>query len=135
MRTAGSIDFDAAQRQLARRLLERRAAPDHWDGHLSSSALSTATAMLALHLVTAAARAGKAAADARLQQSVAAGVRWLIAHQNDDGGWGDTIRSKSNISTTAIVWASLSAVSERCRELSDRPRGRVARARSRRLHA
>lgn len=112
MRTADRVDFDVAQRELARRLLERRAAPDHWDGHLSSSALSTATAILAIHLVTIGARAGKTATDARLQQSVAAGARWLIAHQNDDGGWGDTIRSKSNISTTAIVWASLSAVSE-----------------------
>lgn len=112
MRTADRIDFDAAQRELAQRLLDRRAAPDHWDGHLSSSALSTATAILAIHLVTVTARASKAATDARLERCVAAGVRWLIAHQNDDGGWGDTIRSKSNISTTAIVWASLSAVSE-----------------------
>jgi squalene-hopene/tetraprenyl-beta-curcumene cyclase len=30
--------------------------------------------------------------------------------QNPDGGWGDTIRSRSNISTTAIVWASLSKI-------------------------
>ena len=29
------------------------------------------------------------------------GLAWLTAHQNDDGGWGDTVRSKSNISTTA----------------------------------
>ena len=46
-----------------------------------------------------------------------AGARWLIEHQNADGGWGDTTRSRSNISTTAIVWATLS-------------RGRGARAAS-----
>ncbi len=39
-----------------------------------------------------------------------AGSAWLLQHQNPDGGWGDTIRSRSNISTTAIVWASLSKV-------------------------
>jgi squalene-hopene/tetraprenyl-beta-curcumene cyclase len=39
---------------------------------------------------------------------VEGGRDWLIAHQNGDGGWGDTIRSRSNISTTAIVWAALS---------------------------
>ena len=41
--------LDAALSTLVRRLLDRRAAPDHWDGRLASSALSTATAVLALH--------------------------------------------------------------------------------------
>ena len=112
MRAAGSLDLESAQRLLAQRLLERRAAPDHWDGHLSSSALSTGTAILAIHLVIAAEKARGVATGARIERYVAAGVRWLIANQNDDGGWGDTIRSKSNISTTAIVWAALSAVAE-----------------------
>ena len=82
---------------------ERRA--DHWDGHLASSALSTATAVLAL-------RRGR-----RTVMRVAivwpicrAGSAWLLQHQNPDGGWGDTVRSRSNISTTAIVWASLSKI-------------------------
>ena len=39
---------DAALTTLVRRLLDRRAAPDHWDGRLASSALSTATALHAL---------------------------------------------------------------------------------------
>lgn len=54
---------------------------------------------------------------ARLRPHVERGVRWLTEHQNIDGGWGDTVRSRSNISTTAIVWATLSAVagtSESC---------------------
>jgi squalene-hopene/tetraprenyl-beta-curcumene cyclase len=116
------MDGDASRRRLVERLLERRTAPDHWDGHLSSSALSTATAILALHLARIAAqardRSGRLQAahdspgvDPRIDASVAAGARWLIANQNSDGGWGDTIRSRSNISTTAIAWASLSAVS------------------------
>ena len=89
---------------LARALLDRRAANDHWDGRLSSSALSTATATLALAITI---RNGHAAGD-RLRALVDAGSIWLIGHQNVDGGWGDSVRSRSNISTTAIVWATLS---------------------------
>ena len=55
------------------RLLERRAAPDHWDGRLASSALSTATAVLALDIT---ARNGHPDAD-RLAPLVAAGARHI----------------------------------------------------------
>jgi squalene-hopene/tetraprenyl-beta-curcumene cyclase len=97
---------------LAARLLARRAAADHWDGHLASSALSTGTAVLALHLV-AEARGPSSAPHPDLVRLVEAGVGWLVAVQNADGGWGDTTRSRSNISTTAIVWAALSKVRAR----------------------
>ena len=30
-----------------------------------------------------------------------------MAHQNADGGWGDTVLSLSNISTTSLAWAAL----------------------------
>jgi squalene-hopene/tetraprenyl-beta-curcumene cyclase len=33
-------------------------------------------------------------------------LSWLSATQNADGGWGDTVFSKSNISTTSLVWAA-----------------------------
>jgi len=89
---------------LASRLLDGRAAPDHWVGRLSSSALSAGTAVLALHLTSQA----RGPAGDRLEPLVARGARWLVEHQNDDGGWGDTTRSRTNISTTAIVWAALS---------------------------
>src|SRR5262244_2415836 len=98
--------LEAATKTLARRLLDERTAPDHWDGHLSSSALSTATAVLALFM---AARNGYRQAE-RLDPLVRMGTAWLLQHQNADGGWGDTDRSGSNVSTTAIVWAALSKV-------------------------
>jgi squalene-hopene/tetraprenyl-beta-curcumene cyclase len=98
--------LDAALSTLVRRLLDRRAAPDHWDGRLASSALSTATAVLALHT----AAQNDRAATGRFNHVVRAGSAWLLQHQNADGGWGDTSRSRSNISTTAIVWASLSKI-------------------------
>ncbi len=33
------------------------------------------------------------------------GLQWLASHQNDDGGWGDTTKSLSNISTTMLAHA------------------------------
>ena len=73
----------------------------HWEGELSSSALSTATAIVALTLVDAEANAS----------FISAGAQWLTAHQNSDGGWGDTTLSKSNLSTTLLVWSALGLVS------------------------
>ena len=97
---------DRAIEDLVRRLEEARAGGDHWEGFLASSALSTGTAVLALHL--AAATGHPRGSD--LRQCVDSGAAWLVEHQNGDGGWGDTVRSATNISTTAIVWAALSAI-------------------------
>ncbi|MBL9132801.1 MAG: hypothetical protein JNG86_16455 [Verrucomicrobiaceae bacterium] len=69
----------------------------HWEGHLSSSALSTATAVVALHLV-----------DSQKHDAfITKGQNWLCEHQNADGGWGDTKISKSNLSTTLLCWSAL----------------------------
>jgi len=78
-------------------LLSLRSAEGCWKGELSSSALSTATAIVALHGVDAQKHA----------PLIAAGARWLVASQNDDGGWGDTTLSKSNLSTTLLCWSAL----------------------------
>lgn len=86
----------------SRALLAAREGGAHWTGELSASALSTATAVTALTLV---ARGDRSAA-ARLRPLIDRGFAWLAAHQNADGGWGDTTRSDSNISTTTLVWAA-----------------------------
>src|SRR6185436_14267711 len=70
----------------------------HWIGRLSSSALSTATALSAMSLMAPRiADAGRRAAIERLRGPA---LRWLSHGQNADGGWGDTDQSRSNISTT-----------------------------------
>ncbi len=80
-----------------RALLDERNAAGHWVGELSTSALSTATAVVALHQV-----------DARTHSElITGGQRWLIENQNADGGWGDTVKSASNISTTLLCWSAL----------------------------
>lgn len=79
-------------------LLAERNAQGHWTGELSTSALSTATALVALGSV-----------DPVLHRDRVAGAcGWLVANQNADGGWGDTVKSFSNISTTLLCWSALS---------------------------
>lgn len=87
----------AALRTAREHLLSRRQPDGFWLGHLSSSALSTATALSALALADD-------SADAPLIQ---AGLRWLAETQNADGGWGDTPDSPSNLATTLLVVSAL----------------------------
>lgn len=91
----------ALQKATARLLMERN-AKGHWDGELSSSALSTATA------VTALATYSRECPESResLEPLIAGGLQWLADNVNVDGGWGDTVKSVSNISTTALCWAA-----------------------------
>ena len=81
---------------LRERLLAQRTAAGHWEGELSSSALSTATAVCALTLVGG------------HDGPVRGGLRWLLDNQHDDGGFGDADGCPSNISTTTLAWATLS---------------------------
>lgn len=86
-----------------------RNASGHWEGRLSSSALSTATAIVALALVDRDKHA----------VHIAAGAQWLCDHQNADGGWGDTTLSKSNLSTTLLCWSALHLVAQRNSSAND----------------
>ena len=85
-----------------RRLLQERGADGAWEGELSSSALSTATAVTAFAL--AAAENHERIGDT---ERIQLGLAWLVKHQNEDGGWGDTPDSPSNLSTTLLAWAAL----------------------------
>jgi squalene-hopene/tetraprenyl-beta-curcumene cyclase len=149
-------------------LLGARNSHGHWTGELSTSALSTATAVMALEMVRRGMHAAESAAgggsgtersipspltgegqsggvshqrlapppqpsptrgegeqlcDSRFQECdellgrggsrlsslIDEGVAWIAAHQNPDGGWGDTTRSFSNISTTMLCRAAIHA--------------------------
>lgn len=86
-----------AYRKARGHLLAQQTHEGFWVGELASSALSTATAVCALTLVDR----------QRFAALITGGVRWLLDHQSDNGGWGDTVRSFSNISTTMLCRAAL----------------------------
>lgn len=99
--------MDALDRAIANtqaHLESLRTKGGQWEGHLSSSALSTATAIVALSLVDRVKHA------AFIQK----GARWLCDHQNADGGWGDTTISKSNLSTSLLCWSALHLGARTC---------------------
>lgn len=95
----------ASLRHTGQHLLDERCAQGHWRGELSSSALSTATAICALSAFLDSS-ACSAESIGRIQELCERGIRWLVENQNADGGWGDTTKSFSNISTTALCWAA-----------------------------
>lgn len=82
---------------LRQRLCEARNEAGIWRGELSTSALSTAVAAMALHQIGPEAN----------REKVARALAWLAANANADGGWGDTTRSPSNLSTTLLCWSCL----------------------------
>ncbi|REK12319.1 MAG: squalene--hopene cyclase [Planctomycetota bacterium] len=92
-------------------LLAESTADGHWIGQLSSSALSTATAISALaiverHAPTVAGRIVDEQRECALSELIMTSLRWLARNQNPDGGWGDTDKSESNIATTMLVRAA-----------------------------
>ena len=83
---------------IKQKLLSEYNSEGYWEGRLSSSALSTATATFAIYT-----------ADKENNLDVIKkGLKWLTDNVNEDGGWGDTVDSESNLSTTLLVWSTFS---------------------------
>lgn len=82
---------------LRERLASELGCDGHWHGRLSSSALATAVTCFAL------ARADRASSPHLIRR----GFEWMAAHQNEDGGWGDSPESPSNLTATLLGWAAL----------------------------
>ena len=113
MNSTPDLHREQVRQTLARatgKLLDSQVPAGHWEGELSSSALSTATAVLALAVVL---REGEGRLDPALlagfRRMAARGTDWLVKHRNADGGFGDTVESPANLSTTVLVWAALTA--------------------------
>ncbi|MCE9544148.1 MAG: hypothetical protein K8T25_01280 [Planctomycetia bacterium] len=91
-----------------------------WRGRLTGSPAATAAALSALSVARQRARTAIAARpanalsenapgtidDERLDRMILAGLHWLVARQNADGGWGDSDRSPSNLAATLMVRAA-----------------------------
>src|SRR5262245_7775534 len=100
-----------ARHETGRGWLTAERVAGHWVGELSASALATATAVSALALASRGREPPEPNTSksqiADFQQLIDGGVKYLIAQQNDDGGWGDTDKSYSNIATTYLCVAAL----------------------------
>jgi squalene-hopene/tetraprenyl-beta-curcumene cyclase len=94
--------FEETRLAAIEELLAWRVPAGHWQGRLSSSALSTATAVFALAAVDKDGWRGL----------IHGGLDWLAKNVNEDGGWGDTTQSPSNISTTLLAWSAFTAGEE-----------------------
>ena len=73
-----------------------------WSGRLSSSALGTAVAIVAL----------KINGNKSDSQLIIDGLNWLLSHVNSDGGYGDSPESKSNVSTSLLCYSAISYCGE-----------------------
>jgi squalene-hopene/tetraprenyl-beta-curcumene cyclase len=109
----------------ANRLLAEANSDGWWTGELSSSPLSTATAIAALQLV----RRHQPQRTEEFETLISRGLKWLSQCQNPDGGWGDTILSHSNISTTTLVYSSfhLAGAADEFTEISARGKDYIDR--------
>lgn len=96
---------DAWQRARSR-LLAERTEQGHWIGQLSTSALSTATAISALALARKHRTQSYVKRSDEIDAAIATACRWLLSAQNADGGFGDTPLSHSNIATSLLVLAA-----------------------------
>jgi squalene-hopene/tetraprenyl-beta-curcumene cyclase len=99
--------FASMRTNACRTLLDTMGPDGYWEGELSSSALSTATASIALESYRLTYPQLSSQQANLLRDLVCSGRRWLADHQNADGGWGDTVKSLSNISTTLLCWGAL----------------------------
>ena len=102
------MHLEAAFAKTTGALLSERQPGGHWTGKLSSSALSTATAVCALAIYRRHAREPAVATNPLILR----GLEWLARQINPDGGWGDTDMSMSNLSTTALCWAAFGVADE-----------------------
>lgn len=99
--------FASMRANAHRTLLDARGPEGYWEGELSSSALSTATATIALDGYLRSQHSLASEKTSLIKSLIDRGREWLRDHQNEDGGWGDTVKSHSNISTTLLCWGSL----------------------------
>ncbi|MBI9019514.1 MAG: squalene--hopene cyclase [Phycisphaerae bacterium] len=91
-----NIDSHIALKNARDKLLSQFDNNGLCQGELSASALATATAIIALNMYDR----------DRYQSLIKGGLDWLTANQNADGGFGDTDRSLSNISTTILCYCA-----------------------------
>ena len=84
------------------RLMQSRTASGMWNGRLSSSAIATSVSVFALQRIDS----------ERFAPYIAHGVKWLHTTMKEDGTWGDSVESPSNMTATLLTYVSLYAVGQ-----------------------
>lgn len=84
---------------LENHLLAFRNEEGVWDGHLSSSAISTSVSCFALYSID----------KQKYALLIKKAIEWLHANMTDDGCWGDSAESPSNMTATLLSYAALYA--------------------------
>lgn len=80
------------------RLLKMRREDGMWEGHLSSSAISTAVSIFALSVIDR----------QEYAHEIGQGLRWLLDTMKPEGSWGDSVESPSNMTATLLSYTALS---------------------------
>jgi squalene-hopene/tetraprenyl-beta-curcumene cyclase len=80
-------------------LLDIRNSQGVWDGHLSSSAISTSVACFALFSIDR----------HKYAPAIDSAIKWLHGSMFSDGSWGDSSESRPNITATLLSYAALYA--------------------------
>lgn len=94
------------QADAMKQLMALRCEDGMWRGCLSSSAISTSVSVFALHSIDA----------QRYDKVIRGGIQWLKSTMCDDGSWGDSVESPSNMTATLLTYVSLVAVGEKAAE-------------------
>ena len=69
-----------------------------WEGHLSSSAISTSVSIFALSVID----------HEEYQKEIERGMQWLKQTMKPEGAWGDSIESPVNMTATLLSYTALS---------------------------
>lgn len=82
----------------SKRLLSMRREDGMWEGHLSSSAISTSVSIFALSVID----------HEEYQKEIERGMQWLKQTMKPEGAWGDSIESPVNMTATLLSYTALS---------------------------
>lgn len=82
----------------SKRLLSMRREDGMWEGHLSSSAISTSVSIFALSVID----------HEEYQREIERGTQWLKQTMKPEGAWGDSIESPVNMTATLLSYTALS---------------------------
>ena len=80
------------------RLLSMRRSDGMWEGHLSSSAISTAVSIFALSVIDS----------QEYEREIRCGKEWLLQTMKVEGAWGDSVESPVNMTATLLSYTALS---------------------------